>query len=84
MECNKHSSSIQKQVKVQECNVVCDHGYEYRPSNNTTDCCGKCIQTACNIDGMLKDVGEEWQSDDHCVTYSCDSTNGSVRFSLQF
>ncbi|EFN85665.1 Hemocytin [Harpegnathos saltator] len=79
MECNQQSGSIQKQVKVQECNVVCDFGYKYQQANDTTvDCCGKCVQTACIVEGILKDVGEEWQSGDHCVTYSCDSTSGSV------
>ncbi|XP_014469310.1 PREDICTED: hemocytin isoform X2 [Dinoponera quadriceps] len=79
MECDQHSGSIQRQIKVQECNVICDFGYKYQPSNDTAvECCGKCIQTSCVVEGMLKNVGEEWQSDDHCVTYSCDSTNGRM------
>ncbi|XP_026826604.1 hemocytin isoform X2 [Ooceraea biroi] len=79
MQCDKHSGDVQKQIKVQECNTICDYGYEYRASNNgSVNCCGTCVQFACIVEGVLKNIGERWYSDDHCVTYSCESANGSV------
>lgn len=80
MQCDKHSNSIQKQVKVQECNTICDYGYEYQSSNDiNVSCCGTCIQTMCIVEGTFKNIGEQWYSDNHCVTYLCKSANGSVR-----
>lgn len=80
MQCDKHLNSIRKQIKVQECNTVCDYGYEYRLSNDiSVNCCGTCLQVACITEGTLKNIGEQWYSDDHCVIYFCESTNGSVR-----
>jgi len=80
MQCDKHSGDVQKKIKVQECNTICDYGYEYRMSNDSNvNCCGTCIQIACIVEGELKNIGEQWYSDDHCVTYICESANGSVR-----
>jgi len=67
-------------TKVQECNTACDNGYEYEASNDTSvNCCGTCVQVACIVNGTLKNVGEQWYSDDHCVAYFCESANGNVR-----
>ncbi|KAL0131073.1 hypothetical protein PUN28_002574 [Cardiocondyla obscurior] len=77
MQCTKESNGIQVLNKIQECNTTCDYGYEYQESNDV-NCCGTCIQVACIIEGMLKYIGEQWYSDDYCITYFCASTNGSV------
>lgn len=79
MHCNEDSGSIQVLNKVQECDITCDYGYKYQASNDTSvNCCGTCIQTACIAEGTLKNVGEQWYSDDHCMTYLCESANGNV------
>lgn len=84
MYCDKNLDSVQILTKVQECNTVCDYGYTYQVPNDTSvNCCGTCIQVACIVDGTLKEVGEHWYSDDHCVTYFCESTNGSVRLLIK-
>lgn len=80
MRCDKDSGVIQALSKVQECDSACDYGYKYQePKDTSVNCCGTCIQVACIVEGMLKNIGEQWYSDDHCITYLCKSTNGSVR-----
>ncbi|XP_071561739.1 hemocytin [Temnothorax nylanderi] len=79
MQCDKDSGGIQVLNKVQECDTTCDYGYKYQEPNNTSvNCCGTCIQVACIVKGTLKNIGEQWYSDDHCITYLCESANGSV------
>lgn len=57
----------------------CDFGFEYQPSSNkSTDCCGNCVAVGCVVGAELKNIGEEWQSEDHCTTYTCRSINESV------
>lgn len=80
MQCDKYSGAVQKNVRIQECNTRCDYGYEYHSSNDVSiNCCGSCIQIACVVEDTLKDIGEKWYSYDHCVTYVCESKNGTVR-----
>jgi len=80
MQCDKDSGNIKILNKIQKCDTTCDYGYKYQASNDTSvNCCGTCIQVACIVEGTLKNVGEQWYSDDHCITYFCESTNGSVR-----
>ncbi|XP_012135564.1 hemolectin [Megachile rotundata] len=79
IECIKDEDIIQKQVKVQECSVVCDLGFEYRPSDNKSiSCCGRCTPVACVFGNQLRNVGEEWYSNDSCTKYSCKSSNETV------
>ncbi|XP_015177061.1 PREDICTED: hemocytin [Polistes dominula] len=78
-ECIEDSNNIQKQIKVQNCNVSCEYGYEYQPSNDkSNDCCGKCVAIGCVVNKEIKNIGEQWYSTDNCVTYSCQSVNGSL------
>lgn len=80
MQCDRNSGGIQILNKVQECDTTCEYGYKYQESNDTSvNCCGTCIQVACIVEGILKNVGEQWYSDDHCITYHCESAIGSVR-----
>ncbi|CAK9818181.1 SSPO [Anthophora quadrimaculata] len=79
MECFKDQDGIQKQMKVQECSLICDVGFEYRPSENkNVSCCGKCVPAACVVNNEVKNIGEEWFSIDFCTKYSCKSNNESV------
>lgn len=85
MQCNKDSSGVQTLTKVQECNTVCDEGYKYKASDDIgINCCGTCVQVACIVNGMLKNVGEQWYSDDRCVAYFCAFSNGNVRLLVHF
>lgn len=80
MQCDKDSNGVQKLIKVQECNTTCDYGYEYEaPIDISINCCGTCVQIACIVEGMLKRIGEQWYSNDHCTTFFCKSANESVR-----
>ncbi|KAL6266408.1 hypothetical protein P5V15_003260 [Pogonomyrmex californicus] len=79
MQCDKDSNGVQILNKVQKCDITCDYGYKYQASNDTSiNCCGTCIQVACIVEGTLKNIGEQWYSDDHCVTYFCNSADGNV------
>lgn len=78
-ECIRDENGIRKQIKVQECNFVCDLGFEYQfPDNRSTNCCGRCVPVACIVGNELKNIGEEWHSPDFCTTYSCKSYNDTV------
>lgn len=81
MQCNKDSNGVQSLTTIQECNTACDDdSYKYEESNDTSvNCCGSCVKVACIVNGVLKNVGEQWYSDDHCVTYYCEFANGNVR-----
>ncbi|XP_053978189.1 hemocytin [Hylaeus volcanicus] len=79
MECIKDENGIRKHIKVQECNSVCDLGFEYQPSDNKSiNCCGQCVAVACVVGNQLKYVEEEWYSDDFCTQYSCKLNNKTV------
>lgn len=86
VKCENGTHGVQKKTIIQECNTVCDKGYEYRPSINKGDyCCGECIAVACVINGTLRNIGEQWYSDDYCVDYQCISYNETVssKFTIQ-
>ncbi|XP_043259225.1 hemocytin isoform X1 [Colletes gigas] len=79
MECIKEENGVEKRTKIQECNVVCNLGFEYQPPDNKRiDCCGRCVPTACVVGNELRNVGEEWHSADFCTKYSCISSNETV------
>lgn len=70
---------VQKQIVIKECNISCDYGYEYRGSVDRSNyCCGECVPIGCVVNDEIKDIGERWYSNDSCITYSCQSVNGSV------
>lgn len=72
-------NGVSKKTIVQECSATCELGYEYRPSpDKTKACCGDCVAVACVVDGLLKQPGELWYSDDFCTRTSCEIGNGSV------
>ncbi|XP_056642321.1 hemocytin [Diorhabda sublineata] len=52
------------------CKTDCEKGWEYQESE--TECCGKCIQASCVLEGEVKEEGETWKSPDNCTTFSCE------------
>lgn len=79
VQCNNETNIIQKQIKVQECGVTCDLGYEYKPSGDkSVKCCGECIAVACVINNELRRIDELWTSKDYCTNYSCKSIEGML------
>lgn len=79
LKCENTSTGVIKTTINQECNTVCDKGYEYKPSEDKgVKCCGECVAVACVINGTLKAIGEKWYSDDFCTDYECLSDNGDV------
>lgn len=45
-------------------------GWEYEKPEDG-ECCGRCKQTACIIEGELHKPDEIWYSGDNCTTYQC-------------
>ncbi|XP_078043521.1 hemolectin [Augochlora pura] len=80
MECVHDEKGVRKQVRVQECDTVCDAGFEYRSTDDRGSiCCGRCVPVACVVDSQLRNIDEEWYSADFCTKYTCESsTNGTV------
>ncbi|XP_046603352.1 hemocytin isoform X1 [Neodiprion virginianus] len=80
MECINNTNGVQKQLKLNKCNTDCEKGYEYREQENKgVKCCGQCVPVACVVNGEVKNIGEKWQSDDHCTNYSCLAIDGSLQ-----
>ncbi|KAK2585761.1 hypothetical protein KPH14_010370 [Odynerus spinipes] len=78
-ECIRDADGIQKQIKIQDCNSSCEYGFEYRPPNDkSNDCCGECVAIGCVVNEEIKDIEEQWYSNDSCIAYSCQSINGSL------
>lgn len=79
MECYEDIGGVHKRIITQECETSCDKGFEYRPSDNTSAvCCGRCVKVGCVVDGEVKNVGDEWYSDDYCVKNICLAGNDTV------
>lgn len=79
MECLETPYGISKETQVKTCEENCEIGFEYiKATPESKECCGSCKQFACNVDGVIHKVGEEWTSEDHCVNYFCVNINGSV------
>lgn len=79
-ECQK--SDLQEGVvirtKVKSCDTKCDLGWKLaKPSHG--ECCGKCQQSSCIVDGKTKEVGEEWASPDFCTKYKCVNLKGVIQ-----
>ena len=51
-------------------------GYEHEPPG-PTECCGKCVQVACILNGTLHPIGSSWNPDP-CTFYSCVGSRGHV------
>ncbi len=66
------------QKTVRTCPTDCPEGYEYQPSLNSTECCGRCVQTACLLDGQAYAIGSTWKPDP-CTSLSCTEGGQLIR-----
>lgn len=81
--CVEFGQGLDIGVTITECNTTCAEGYKYveaSPSEQT--CCGKCEQSACIINGTIRNVNEEWSSADNCHKYKCQNSSGAVSLYL--
>lgn len=79
MECVQSPTSIHKELRVKSCDTWCEIGYAYEEAKpGSGECCGSCKPVACLVDGLMRKVGEEWTSPDHCINYFCANLNRSV------
>ncbi|KAJ8725925.1 hypothetical protein PYW08_004108 [Mythimna loreyi] len=63
--------------RVATCSKDCKRGSTYLlPPPG--ECCGHCQQTACVVDGELKEPGTTWHSEDNCTTYSCEKSGDEL------
>lgn len=54
----------------QTCPVTtCDIGFTLEIDAN--ECCGKCVQIKCVVNGTVHEPGSEWFSQDNCTTFKC-------------
>ncbi|XP_044578140.1 hemocytin isoform X1 [Cotesia glomerata] len=80
VKCENTTTGVRKTTINQECNTACDKGYEYNPSKDKgVKCCGECVAVACVVNGTLKNIGEQWYSEDFCTNYECISDNRDLR-----
>ncbi|XP_050302983.1 hemocytin [Anthonomus grandis grandis] len=75
------AGNVKLETSIQKCEEKdCKPGYKYaEPNKDSKECCGKCVQVACIIDDVVRNVGEEWTSADHCTNYFCVNLNGSLQ-----
>ncbi|KAK0088266.1 hypothetical protein PV326_004912 [Microctonus aethiopoides] len=79
IKCINETNGIQKKIIKQECNNLCERGYEYVESKDKTiKCCGDCVAVACIVNGTYKTIGEKWRSNDNCINYECLFNNGTL------
>lgn len=72
-------TGLEKRKTTTVCNEDCDPGFKYVPATRESQkCCGSCKQVACVIDGIVRNVGDKWTSDDYCTKYECVNANDSV------
>lgn len=80
-ECVGTETGVQKEKKVTDCDKNCDSGFKYIPPEaGLEQCCGSCKAYACVVDGSLYEVGQEWESQDHCTKFTCVNVNGTVSY----
>ncbi|XP_017781781.1 PREDICTED: hemocytin [Nicrophorus vespilloides] len=81
MECVKNDKyGIAISTQSISCDEKCELGSEYKPATpESKECCGSCKAVGCVVDGVVKQVGEEWSSADHCTNYFCINLNGTMQ-----
>lgn len=78
-ECVKDNEALAIKELVTTCNTTCSLGFEYEPAGiDEAKCCGSCKQSQCVVDGILREVGQVWQSVDYCDHYKCSNDSGLV------
>ncbi|XP_076029577.1 hemocytin-like isoform X2 [Oratosquilla oratoria] len=64
--------AVVKKEYIRICNNTCAPGYEYKEPSSNDICCGECVLTSCVVsNGQQFELGEQWQSDDFCISYNC-------------
>ncbi|RXG62289.1 Hemocytin [Armadillidium vulgare] len=73
VECKRNGKgTLEKVEQISSCDENCALGWKYEPSPLAPlVCCGGCEQIACEYNGVLKEVGETWYSEDLCTVYEC-------------
>ncbi|KAJ0180770.1 hypothetical protein K1T71_004174 [Dendrolimus kikuchii] len=71
---------LERVKTVEHCEEKCIPGWQYFPAEKGSgQCCGKCVQVACLVNGQEKSVGAKWQSEDFCTNYTCADINGTLQ-----
>lgn len=81
-QCVEHpENGLEKRRTTTVCNEECDPGFKYEAAAvELKKCCGGCKQIACVVDGIVRNVGEKWTSDDYCTNFECVHVNNSVSY----
>lgn len=78
-ECAKETEGLSIKRYVSTCNTTCPLGFEYEPPTAAeATCCGNCKQSQCVVNGILREIGQQWESEDHCEKYKCSNVSGVV------
>nr|XP_023019258.1 hemocytin-like [Leptinotarsa decemlineata] len=78
--CVNSTTGVQKETRVKNCDKKCDVGFKYFEAlPESKECCGSCKQVACVVEGTVRQIDEEWQSDDFCINYFCDKSNDTIQ-----
>lgn len=68
-----NSNPIEKEIR-QTCTEKCELGFELEIPKG--QCCGKCVQTKCVLDGVTYNPGQTWpEPGNNCTQYSCVKVN---------
>uniref|UniRef100_A0A1W7RAG6 Hemocytin n=1 Tax=Hadrurus spadix TaxID=141984 RepID=A0A1W7RAG6_9SCOR len=79
--CIKKNENIEKVETILPCNKSCPAYTKYiEPSPESLECCGYCEPFACEDDGIIYEVGDEWPSGDgnKCISYKCIKKNEKI------
>lgn len=79
LECKEIPGGVVLTRHVVTCDTNCKLGSKYiEPKPGSGECCGSCKRVACAVDGEIKNIGDEWKSEDFCTEYKCVNDNGTV------
>lgn len=80
MECVDTPAGLEKRLQLKTCDTKCELGSSYEKARpGSGQCCGSCKQVACVVEGIVKELGHKWTSEDHCTQYKCVDVEGSVQ-----
>ncbi|XP_069683352.1 hemocytin isoform X2 [Periplaneta americana] len=74
--CDSVAERAEKRQLLEHCTLDCQPGFE-EDKPPPGECCGRCRQVACVVDGQLKDLNSSWTSADMCTTSYCLLANDS-------
>jgi hypothetical protein len=61
--------------------ILCNFQGQEFVGPGATDCCGKCVDSKCVHEGVLRAIGAVWKSSNGCTTFTC-KRNALGRVSL--